>query len=175
MKGKRTVISEVEDRDEFMRRHRHPGVEFIENLKTYPVAPRRLRGNAGAYFELGDNRVLDAHISEIRPGGHGKKHRHSNEAIVYVLAGRGYSVIEKEGTDPKRFDWREGSLLNVPQMAWHQHFNQDKEKPARYLAITCVPLLTRLGLQIIEQPAQEETGEAPPPPARSRPRARTRR
>ncbi len=159
MKDQRTVVSEMEDRDEFMKRHRHSQVEFIENLKTYPVVPRRLRGNAGAYFELGANKVLDAHISEIRPGGHGKKHRHSNEAVVFILLGRGYSIIEQEGKDSKRFDWQEGSLLNIPQMAWHQHFNLDAEKPARYLAITCVPLFSRLGLQIIEQPVQGEPEE----------------
>ncbi|HWP35473.1 MAG TPA: cupin domain-containing protein [Thermodesulfobacteriota bacterium] len=154
----RTLISEVEERAEFMARNRHQRVDFIENLKTFPVVPRRMRGNAGAYFELGDNRVLDAHISEIRPGGHGKKHRHNNEAVVYILFGRGYSIIQKEGEAPRRYDWQEGSLLNIPQMAWHQHFNLDPERPARYLAVTCVPLLAHLGVQVIEQPAGEARG-----------------
>ncbi|HEX9077926.1 MAG TPA: cupin domain-containing protein [Anaerolineae bacterium] len=159
MSGQPKVISEVQERAEFMKEHRHSGVEFIENLKTFPVVPRRLRGNAGAYFELGDNKILDAHISEVRPGGHGKKHRHSNEAVVYIVMGRGYSIVQKEGGEPKRFDWQEGSLLNIPQMAWHQHFNLDENAPARYLAITCVPLLNHLGVQIIEQPVPEGTGE----------------
>lgn len=156
MSDKPAIISEVQERAEFMKKQSHKGVQFIENAKTFPVVPRRIRGNAGAYFELGENKILDAHISEVRPGGHGKKHRHSNEAVVYILFGRGYSIIGKEGEEPERFDWQEGSLMNIPQMAWHQHFNSDENHPARYLAITCVPLLNHLGLQVIEQPAPTE-------------------
>ncbi len=52
------------------------------------------------------------------PGKHSGKHGHM-EAILYVLQGEGYSIIDGE-----RFDWKKGSLFQVqgPQTV-HQHYN----------------------------------------------------
>lgn len=52
------------------------------------------------------------------PGKHSGKHGHM-EAVLYVLQGQGYSIIDGE-----RFDWKKGSLFQVqgPQTV-HQHFN----------------------------------------------------
>ena len=56
------------------------------------------------------------------PGSRSGKHAHM-EAILYVLAGRGYSVV-----DGKKLDWQAGSSLHIqgPQ-TWHQHFNTGDE------------------------------------------------
>ena len=144
------TIDEVQEREEFKREHAHRGVSF-KNLKTFPVLTRKLRGTAGAHFELSGNKTMDAHISEIPPGGHNNRHRHLNEAIIYILSGRGYSVLQKEGEPPQRVDWDEGDILSPPLFAWHQHFNLDPDRPARYLAITNVPLMIALGLFKKEQ------------------------
>ena len=57
-----------------------------------------------------------------QPGTHGGKHAHM-DAILYVVAGRGYSVV-----DGKVLHWQAGSSMHVqgPQ-TWHQHFNAGDE------------------------------------------------
>jgi len=149
MAGEHRYASEVEDLAEFKKHHPEKGI-FFRDLKNYTVHARELRGNRGAYFQLGDNRVLDAHITEIPPGGHSKNHRHTHEAVIYIISGRGYSIIQKEGESPQRFEWKEGDLLSPPLFAWHTHVNADPEKPARYLAITDTPFVDAIDINIID-------------------------
>ncbi len=79
-------------------------------------------------------------------------HRHVNEAIIYILSGHGYTLLQKdENTPPMRVDWEEGDVLSPPLNWWHQHFNLDANKPARYLAITNAPLMTEMGVFKKEQ------------------------
>ncbi|MFQ5614642.1 MAG: cupin domain-containing protein [Anaerolineae bacterium] len=143
-------LDEIAEREEFRRKHLQEGI-FFKNLKTYPVIQRKLRGSSGAHFALAGNRTIDAHISELPPGGHNNMHRHINEAIIYILTGRGHSIIEEEGKEPIKIEWEAGDLLSPPLNAWHQHFNDDPDRPARYLAITNVPLMTALGTFVKEQ------------------------
>jgi hypothetical protein len=60
------------------------------------------------------------------------KHRHQGGLIIYVLDGRGYSVVDGE-----RLDWEKGDLVLLPMRkngVEHQHFNLDPEKPAVWMA-----------------------------------------
>ena len=144
-------VDEVPERKEFIEKHALKDIAIARNLKEHPVHARKLRGNAGAYFEFKDMNVLNAHMSEIVPGGKSKKHRHSNEAIITIVAGKGYSILQKEGEPEQRIDWSEGDLMAIPAYHWHQHFNADVDKPARYLAIKNVPLMDKMGLFVVEQ------------------------
>jgi len=84
-------------------------------------------------------------IAEIAPGDHTGRHRHFNEALVYIIEGRGHTVIVD-----KRYDWSEGDVISVPLYEWHQHFNDDPKKPVRYMGITNLPLLRSMGLNKLE-------------------------
>jgi quercetin dioxygenase-like cupin family protein len=137
---KGSYADEVAERREFRRQHLNEGLHF-EDLRTFPVVERKARGSRGAHFALAGNRTLDAHISELPPGSHNNEHRHMNEALIYVLSGRGHSDIETADGERFRIDWVEGDLFSPPLNAWHVHHNDDPERPARYLAITNVPLM----------------------------------
>ncbi len=158
----RRTVDETAEREEFRKKHLYEGMAF-KNLKTHPVLQRKIRGSASAHFALSSNRTIDAHISELPPGGHNKRHRHVNEAIIYILSGRGHSIIQKEGEPEVRIDWEEGDMFSPPLWAWHQHFNEDSQRPARYLAVTNAPLMITMGLFRKEQPGEESkgTGENP--------------
>ncbi len=147
-------IDEIAEREEFRKKHVQEGI-FFKDLKNYPVINRKMRGTSGAHFSVAGYRTIDAHISEIPPGGNNNMHRHVNEAIIYILYGRGYSIIEEEGQEPVKIEWSEGDLFSPPLRAWHQHFNGDPDKPARYLAITNVPLMTALNTFVKEQRGQK--------------------
>ncbi|MGE3150519.1 MAG: cupin domain-containing protein [Pseudorhodoplanes sp.] len=90
-------------------------------------------------------RTLHSFIGEILPGGKTGKHRHTSEAIMLGLAGKGYTVIEG-----KRYDWNEGDAIVMPAMAWHQHFNASDDTTFRYYATSNYPLTENLGIAFIE-------------------------
>ncbi|MBI4334409.1 MAG: cupin domain-containing protein [Chloroflexi bacterium] len=65
--------------------------------------------------------VQITHVLCDEAGGHSGKHAHM-EAVLYVLQGEGYSIIDGE-----RIPWKRGTLLHVPgPQTVHQHFNTGK-------------------------------------------------
>ncbi len=66
---------------------------------------------------------------EIRQ--HSGQHRHQGGIYLFVIKGKGYSVV-----DGKRYDWSAGDLICLPIKKGgvvHQHFNLDG-KPSRWVA-----------------------------------------
>ena len=80
-----------------------------------------------------------------------KRHRHTAAAIIYILSGHGYTIIQKEGKAEKRIDWEEGDLFFSPLFAWHQHFNADPDRPARYHAVSTSVFMHHLDVLIKER------------------------
>jgi len=78
---------------------------------------------------------LYSHLVVLAPGGRSQKHGHVNEAVFYILDGKGYDIH-----DGKRYDWNTGDVCIVHNACVHQHFNADPEKPARALIIKSKPL-----------------------------------
>jgi len=99
---------------------------------------------------------LYLHIQCLPPGGANGCHGHQNEAMFYILEGRGYEVH-----DGKRYDWEAGDVVIVNNDCVHQHFNADPHKPARMLVIKTKPLY--MFMHLINQagvaPALEPTPE----------------
>ena len=65
------------------------------------------------------------------------KHRHQGGLVIYVIEGRGYSVVDGE-----RVDWEKGDLVLLPlrqRGVEHQHFNVDPEHPALWMAFIHSP------------------------------------
>lgn len=144
--------SELAAREEFNRQHPPlMGLLVPGDLRTMDIPERPWRNNKGHYFHLAGNRNLDAHIAELRPGGASVRHRHTTEAYLYVVRGRGFSIIDIDGEEPERVDWEEGTLFSPPVFAWHQHFNLSDDEPARYLAIQDTRLKRHLRMHQIER------------------------
>jgi quercetin dioxygenase-like cupin family protein len=60
------------------------------------------------------------------------KHRHQGGLVIYVISGKGYSVVDGERTD-----WKAGDLLLLPLRpdgVEHQHFNVDPDGPSLWMA-----------------------------------------
>ena len=65
------------------------------------------------------------------------KHRHQGGLIIYVIEGKGYSVVDGE-----RCDWEKGDLVLLPMRppgVEHQHFNSNPGKPALWMAFIHSP------------------------------------
>jgi gentisate 1,2-dioxygenase len=71
-------------------------------------------------------------------------HRHTVEAVIYVLQGNGHSIV-----DGVRYDWVPGDFISVPMFSWHRHINTG-DQDFIYLAATTGPLSLALGLAVYE-------------------------
>jgi quercetin dioxygenase-like cupin family protein len=159
--AERLGSSEMAAREQFLRDNPPvTGLSVPEDLRTIELVRRPWRNNRGLWFELAGNHVLSAHLAELSPGTNSVRHRHTTEAYIYIVAGEGYSIVNYDGEPEQRIDWVEGSLFSPPVWAWHQHFNPDPERTARYLAIQDTGLVRHMRLHAIERhPTQIRAGE----------------
>ena len=84
--------------------------------------------------------TIGVDITTIGPDSNDRKHRHSYETILFVLEGRGHSIVDDE-----RVEWRAGDAIHIPPWAWHQHYNSDPDKEVKFLSGTNAPLLQSIG------------------------------
>ena len=98
--------------------------------------------------------VIYAHYIVLAPGGKSDNHGHMNEAMFYILDGKGHEIH-----DGVRYDWEAGDVAVVENSCVHQHFNDDPNRPARALVIKAKPLYLFMNLIM-----QEMVDEAPKDP-----------
>lgn len=85
------------------------------------------------------------------------KHRHQGGLVIYVIDGRGYSVVDGE-----RVDWEKGDLLLLPMREGgveHQHFNLNVEKPALWMAFIHMSLREYLASEMTQTEVSPEFRE----------------
>lgn len=135
---------------------------FIKNLKTAEAEAweERGRGSASLFWEMSGNVMMQPHISDIPVGTYKLAHRHKHEAYIYIVSGKGYSLLwPYRGAEPVKVDWEEGSIFAPPLYWYHQHFNLG-ETPARYLAIHNPPWMRRFNLEWRDQIEKNEEDPA---------------
>ncbi len=114
---------------------------------------RRGEGTTNMHWRMSGNTMIDLHVSEMPAKVYKRAHRHSSDAFILLLSGKGYSLTWPEGQYEKRVrvDWQEGTMFVPPIYWYHQHLNPDHGESARYLAINAPVLVTRLGLRFEDQ------------------------
>ena len=86
---------------------------------------------------------IQVHFVEIPPGKSNHGHGHQNEAVFYILEGKGYEIH-----DDKRYDWEAGDLVVVHTDSVHRHFN-DGDETAKALVMKAKS--TWMYFQLIQQ------------------------
>ena len=69
---------------------------------------------------------------------HSGSHRHQGALAIYVLDGRGYTLV-----DGQRHDWKKGDLILLPLKpngVEHQHFNTDPGAGCLWIAFIFMPM-----------------------------------
>lgn len=82
------------------------------------------------------------------------KHRHQGGLAIYVIEGKGWTVV-----DGVRYDWEEGDLILLPvkpRGCEHQHFNAEPGTPCKWLAMIHVVWDDALGNEMEQR---EQTPE----------------
>ncbi len=85
-----------------------------------------------------DNRIIEVDCHIYPSHSHSCTHKH-NEAIIIVLRGQGYSILDGE-----RIDWAPGDVLYVGAGVWHQH-HVTSDEPAMAIAIKPLPIQEYMG------------------------------
>ena len=108
---------------------------FVPNTRELELANYDERGknSTNMKFDLAGN-TMGAHISEFPVGTYKKCHKHGPGAHVIIVSGQGYSILWPQGGEPRRIDWKPGSVVVPPSQWFHQHFNSGAQ-PARYLGL----------------------------------------
>src|SRR3954454_22643255 len=151
--------SEIAARDEFNRNNPPVRGLVAHDLYNIDLIKRPWRNNKGLWFELAENRVLSTHLADLAAGGNSVRHRHTTEAVIYIVKGRGYSIINSEGQPEEGVEREQGSPCSTPVWAWHQHFNADPNETARSLAIQDTGLIRHMRFHQIERhPTQLKEG-----------------
>ena len=84
--------------------------------------------------------TISMNVGVVVAGGTSGNHRHYYESLIYIIKGKGYSVVEGN-----KVEWESGDIIYAPPWSWHQHFNTDPDNEARYVAFTNAPLLQNVG------------------------------
>ena len=107
---------------------------FVADAINLPLISAKERGAGGGHIRFSMAKgSMNSHISQFPTATYKKAHAHGPGAHVIVMSGEGFSLMWPEGEEPRRFDWREGTMIVPPNMWFHQHFNTGTT-PARYLA-----------------------------------------
>jgi quercetin dioxygenase-like cupin family protein len=88
---------------------------------------------------------ISASIGELAASAQTSNHRHAYESLVYVLEGKGFTILEGQ-----RLEWQAGDAFYIPPWNWHRHV-AGAGGPVRYLTTTNLPLLHQLGQTVLRQ------------------------
>jgi gentisate 1,2-dioxygenase len=90
-------------------------------------------------------RNLSAAIQILMPGEIARPHRHSMNALRFVLEGHGaYTIV-----DSKRCLMEEGDLILTPGWCWHEHIHEG-DHPIIWLDVLDVPFHNMIGASVFE-------------------------
>ena len=146
-----TEISEMQDRDDWNIKNPPVEVTIVKNLRETELVPREYRNTRARFMKMTGERRLQPHLSELPPLGKSTNHRHTTEAVLYIIKGNGYTNMGYDDEPLQRIDWEEGDLLGIPLWSWHQHFNTSETETVRYLAVQDTFMVKALGLHQIER------------------------
>jgi quercetin dioxygenase-like cupin family protein len=114
----------------------------VDDLRKVDVEPWARLNCLGTYINLdGTGETNDAYVAVIEPGKRMAPERHLFEKNIYVLEGRGATLVGADPNSQTSFEWKKGSVFSIPINTWHQHMNGSGTEPARFVAVTTAPLV----------------------------------
>ena len=107
-----------------------------------------------------DCRSFGMLLTELPPGKMSGLHKHSFEAVAYIISGEGYEVV-----GDRTVQWSTGDTVYLPPNIPHRHVNTSTDRPARILQVEAWPLLQNLrSLNLVQlETARAITDEAGAP------------
>ena len=85
------------------------------------------------------------------------KHKHQGGLVIYVVHGKGYSIVDGE-----KVVWEKGDLVLLPMKVGgveHQHFNENPGDPAVWIAFIYNPIQEHLAHELTQTESSPEFKE----------------
>jgi oxalate decarboxylase/phosphoglucose isomerase-like protein (cupin superfamily) len=115
---------------------------YVLNLHTVDLKPWARRGGRGVYLNHDASWIsTDCYVCEISPGKQLAPQRQLYEEMIYILDGRGSTIVWNDAGVKVSFEWKAGAIFAIPRNAWHQHFNGSGNGPARFVSVTNAPVI----------------------------------
>lgn len=133
LKGSYGLKNELQRLRSLPRVRRAEEIQFIDGPQTF--------SRHYMHPEDGLGQTLHIHLEEYAPGAKSQRHGHPNEAVFYILDGKGYEIH-----DDVYYEWEAGDVAIVHNNCVHQHCNRDPDKPARALVLKTKPMFLFMNL-----------------------------
>ena len=116
----------------------------VQDLAKVELARWDWVGADACFMNLEDPFLITSIIFELKPGESTKPLKHMFETWIYVVSGKGETLISQEGVPDAVIPWQPRSLFGPPLNCTYQHRNTDSTEPARILMVTNAPLTLNL-------------------------------
>lgn len=129
-----------------LRERARSGRVVVRGKETPWRQSRQALGKQFFYPTIHDTAVRDwmFFVQDIRT--HSGCHRHQGGLAIYVIEGKGWTVIDGE-----RYDWEAGDLILLPVRpsgVVHQHFNAEPGTSCKWLGMIFRPFMDFTGNQM---------------------------
>jgi gentisate 1,2-dioxygenase len=131
--------------DHWQWKHIRPLVEDALNVASPAAIERRVLSLVDPKGDGGTTTNLSAALQILKPGERARPHRHTMNALRFVIEGSGASTI----VDGKDCPMEEGDLVITPGWTWHEHVHRGSA-PIIWLDALDVPLHRYLGTDAFE-------------------------
>jgi len=142
-----TVDSEPSYFTQWLQREAIPVVRgaVVPDLSELGLRPYARTGDDATWIVLdGSGGTNAALLQAIAPGRSLKPQRHLYESLIFVLEGRGATVVGYEGVGRQTFEWHRGSAFAIPLNAAFEMHNGSGSDPALYIEVSAAPLILDL-------------------------------
>jgi quercetin dioxygenase-like cupin family protein len=131
---------------EWVKKENIPVIDSIAvDLFSVEAKPWARMGINGAAVHLaGRGDFVSMFVVDIPPGGATTPQRHLYEEVIFVLAGRGNTVVEFEDGRKHSFEWGPKSIFAIPLNAKYRIFNGSGADSARMVTTTNLPVMMNL-------------------------------
>jgi mannose-6-phosphate isomerase-like protein (cupin superfamily) len=131
---------------DWVEKEKVPVVEdFGVDLLAVETGPwPRLDADAAVVNLKGRGDFISIIVMDLPPGGSTSPQQHLYEEVVYVLSGRGSTVVETPDGGEHSFEWGPKSLFALPLNARYRHYNASGRERARLSSTTSLPAMMKL-------------------------------
>jgi gentisate 1,2-dioxygenase len=80
--------------------------------------------------DMAGNHTMEWEVREYQtPDSSSPGHRHPWETVYHIMSGEGYAILQREGEEKRRVNWKQGDLLIVEADEYHELLPLENSSP----------------------------------------------